>query len=363
MRIQHNIAAMNSYRQLGGNNNALSKNLEKLSSGFRINRAGDDAAGLAISEKMRAQIKGLETAQKNANDAISMVQTAEGALTEVHSMLNRMTELATQSANGTYEDEVDRDNLQAEVDALLEEIDRISKATNFNGIELLDGTLGGPKVTSVDGTAGEGGAAAVKAAFTVDFNGVTLGNGKKITAGTTDLVTATGDMDNATLLGELDGKEATIDGVVYKLTVDGTDVKFEQKETPTTDKDVDGTAVAAQIKVADTQVDAGKVSGVQSAKKAVAPNTPGVEAKTTIDFTGLTGADLIGGKIKIGDTEYEFVEGAAGDKQISINADDEAAALVTAVKDAVDAPAGFTVGEAMRSGFVSLYFFRRPTLP
>ena len=142
MRIQHNIAAMNSYRQLGGNNNALSKNLEKLSSGYRINRAGDDAAGLAISEKMRAQIKGLETAQKNANDGISLVQTAEGALTEVHSMLNRMTELATQSANGTYEDKVDRENLQSEVDALLSEIDRISKSTNFNGINLLDGSLG-----------------------------------------------------------------------------------------------------------------------------------------------------------------------------------------------------------------------------
>ena len=93
MRIQHNIAALNSYRQLSGNNNALSKNLEKLSSGYRINRAGDDAAGLAISEKMRAQIKGLETAQKNANDGISLVQTAEGNLTEVHSMLNRMVDL------------------------------------------------------------------------------------------------------------------------------------------------------------------------------------------------------------------------------------------------------------------------------
>jgi len=101
MRIQHNIAALNAYRQLGNNNNTVSKNLEKLSSGYRINRAGDDAAGLAISEKMRAQITGLETAQKNANDGISLVQTAEGALTEVHSMLNRMVELADQSANAT----------------------------------------------------------------------------------------------------------------------------------------------------------------------------------------------------------------------------------------------------------------------
>ena len=142
MRIQHNIAALNSYRQLGTNNTATSKNLEKLSSGYKINRAGDDAAGLAISEKMRAQITGLEKAQDNANDGISLVQTAEGALTEVHSMLNRMVELAEQSANGTYDNVTDRTNLQKEVDSLKSEIDRISEGTNFNGINLLDGSLG-----------------------------------------------------------------------------------------------------------------------------------------------------------------------------------------------------------------------------
>lgn len=155
MRIQNNIAAMNAHRVLGGNNTATAKSLEKLSSGFRINRAGDDAAGLAISEKMRAQIKGLETAQKNANDGISLVQTAEGALTEVHSMLNRMTELATQSANGTIQNEVDREAIQKEVNALNEEIDRIAKSTNFNGIKLLDGQLGstsaaGKKTANLD---------------------------------------------------------------------------------------------------------------------------------------------------------------------------------------------------------------------
>jgi flagellin len=138
MRVQHNIAALNSYRNLSGNNSTVSKNLEKLSSGYRINRAGDDAAGLAISEKMRAQITGLETAQKNANDGISLIQTAEGALTEVHSMLNRMVELAQQSANGTYDNETDRANLQSEMDALTDEIDRISDGTNFNGKSLLN---------------------------------------------------------------------------------------------------------------------------------------------------------------------------------------------------------------------------------
>ncbi len=140
MRIQHNIMAMNAYRNYTTNTSALSKNLEKLSSGYKINRAGDDAAGLAISEKMRAQITGLNKAQDNANDGISLIQTAEGALTEVHDMLNRMYELAVQSSNGTYEDDVDRANLQAEVEALQDEIDRIADASNFNGIELLNGT-------------------------------------------------------------------------------------------------------------------------------------------------------------------------------------------------------------------------------
>ena len=104
MIIQHNISALNSYNQLSGNNNALAKNLQKLSSGYKINSAADNAAGLAISEKMRAQITGLQTAQQNAQDGISLVQTAEGALTEVHSMLNRMVELSTQASNATYSD-------------------------------------------------------------------------------------------------------------------------------------------------------------------------------------------------------------------------------------------------------------------
>ena len=141
MRIQHNIMAMNSYRNYTNNVAAMKKNLEKLSSGYKITRAGDDAAGLAISEKMRAQITGLETAQKNAKDGISLVQTAEGALTEVHDMLNRMVELATQSANGTYDNETDRFQLQKEVNQLRDEINRIADSANFNGIKLLDGSM------------------------------------------------------------------------------------------------------------------------------------------------------------------------------------------------------------------------------
>ena len=156
MRIQHNIMAMNAYRNYTSNTSALAKNLEKLSSGYKINRAGDDAAGLAISEKMRAQITGLKAAQKNAKDGISLVQTAEGALTEVHDMLNRMVDLADQSANGTYDDETDRANLQKEFDALRTEIDRIADSSNFNGIKLLDGSLAdGVTSTKVSGGYGK----------------------------------------------------------------------------------------------------------------------------------------------------------------------------------------------------------------
>ena len=175
MRIQHNIMAMNAYRNYTNNTSALSKNLEKLSSGYKINRAGDDAAGLAISEKMRAQITGLETAQKNAKDGISLVQTAEGALTEVHDMLNRMVELADQSANGTY-DATDRQQLQKEITQLQSEIDRIADSSNFNGIKLLDGSLesGGGKSVEVFG---------VSTSVTVGTENVTTAGAAGITFG------------------------------------------------------------------------------------------------------------------------------------------------------------------------------------
>ena len=153
MRIQHNIMAMNAYRNYANNTSALSKNLEKLSSGYKINRAGDDAAGLAISEKMRAQITGLGKAQDNAKDGISLVQTAEGALTEVHDMLNRMYELAEQSANGTFEDGTDRKQLQKEVDQLKSEINRIADSANFNGIKLLDGSMSANGTTTIKSAA------------------------------------------------------------------------------------------------------------------------------------------------------------------------------------------------------------------
>lgn len=191
MRIQHNISALNAHRQLSNNTSALSKNLEKLSSGYRINRAGDDAAGLAISEKMRAQIRGLDQATANANDAISLVQTAEGGLQETHSILQRMRELAVQSANGTYQDTVDREALNKEMSALKSEIDRISTSTNFNGINLLDGSLGGTQATATAGAVtnvtGDG---AVK---------ITVSGGKLANTDTMTLSSASGDLTTLTV--------------------------------------------------------------------------------------------------------------------------------------------------------------------
>ncbi len=149
MRIQHNISALNATRQYEKNNNAVSKNLAKLSSGYKINSAADDAAGLAISEKMRGQISGLNKAVDNANDGISLTQTAEGALNETTSILQRMRELAVQSSNGTYQNDVDRANLDKEVTALKSEVDRIASSTQFNKINLLDGSLSGASATTV----------------------------------------------------------------------------------------------------------------------------------------------------------------------------------------------------------------------
>ncbi|WP_394218438.1 flagellin [Halobacillus trueperi] len=173
MRINHNIAALNTYRQLGQANQANSNSMQKLSSGLRINNASDDAAGLAISEKMRGQIRGLEQAQTNAQDGISLVQTAEGALNETHSILQRMRELSVQASNDTNTAD-DRGEIQKEINQLSDEIDRVSNTTEFNTKNLLNGSVG----TSVDdGTVlgSVSSSASTKAGtYTVNASGATL---------------------------------------------------------------------------------------------------------------------------------------------------------------------------------------------
>ena len=253
MRIQHNIAAMNAYRNYNINTSAVSKNLEKLSSGYKINRAGDDAAGLAISEKMRAQISGLQAASKNAKDGISLVKTAEGALTEVHDMLNRMVTLASQSANGTYDNATDRAQLQKELNQLRTEIDRIADSSNFNGIQLLDGSMSTDGVINtyndVDLTAvldAKDAQAAAKGKFTVDMSQakwVASEDGAKVSFSVggqgNDIeytLTKKGDaVDGATLAQQWvdaqDEGKVTIDGKEFKVTQENGVITFSGTDT------------------------------------------------------------------------------------------------------------------------------------
>ena len=338
MRIQHNIMAMNAYRNYTNNTSALSKNLEKLSSGYKINRAGDDAAGLAISEKMRAQITGLDKAQDNAKDGISLVQTAEGALTEVHDMLNRMVELAEQSANGTYEDKTDRDQLQKEFDKLTEEIDRIADASNFNGINLLNGDMSAPVITATNGTLD-----GTKAVYKFDFDGQTaLTDGQTLSiAGQTISAKDDGSGDiNSTTVTDLD---AQLDAIVTALGGKLTDHTVSRE----------GNAIVVTANTAGTDASAGTV-GVNATWNTTTVNvatTAGTgagpaAAKTEIDFTGKTGADLFGGTMTIGGKTYEFVEtgktAATGNTAIELDADATAADIATTLEGEVTL-ANFTV--------------------
>ena len=250
MVVQHNLTAMNSNRQLGITTNAQAKSSEKLSSGYRINRAGDDAAGLKISEKMRSQIRGLNKASTNAQDGISLIQTAEGALNEAHSILQRMNELAVQGANDTNQS-IDRDAINQELDALTEELDRISQTTQFNKQNLLDGNF-------KDKNLQVGANAKQKIAISIDsMNAESLGLGKETVkqGGNTPIKVVYGNMSFAykaasgltknvtSIRKSLSGKISNLVGasanfvaqyddttgsVYYKATIDGKEKRFAQ---------------------------------------------------------------------------------------------------------------------------------------
>ena len=310
MRIQHNIMALNSSRQLGVNNSAVSKSLEKLSSGYRINRAGDDAAGLAISEKMRAQIKGLTAASDNSQDAISLVQTAEGGLQEVHSMLNRMQELATKSANGTYTDDVDRRALQDEVSALKDEINRISDGTDFNGIKLLDGSMGSGsagKVVDVTGTTNVAGEIAGNTKFTlsapegytVDITAAAAGTANSATwVGNKLTITLDGDKSKTYTQQDIDNliKNASgspkDSGVKVELTIDKS-FKFGD----------DGAKADGSAAVTLTSEAAKQASAVDNANGIkVTANKAGVNGKK-LSFKNAVGK--VGGSVDAGTGNFE----------------------------------------------------------
>ena len=222
MVVQHNMQAANANRMLNVTTSAQSKSTEKLSSGYRINRAADDAAGLTISEKMRKQIRGLDQASTNAEDGVSSVQTAEGALTEVHSMLQRMNELATQAANGTNSKDSDRQAIQDEIDQLTTEIDRVSETTKFNETYLLKGDKGATKNVYMNGhDAGLKGTltdSAKSATFVMDE----LKAGDKVTiAGKEYSIGSTADEAKASYAKAAAGDKVTIDGTEYTV-VDAT---------------------------------------------------------------------------------------------------------------------------------------------
>ena len=225
MVVQHNLTAMNSNRMLGVTTSSQAKSAEKLSSGYRVNRAADDAAGLSISEKMRKQIRGLDQASTNASDGISAVQTAEGALTEVHSMLQRMNELAVQAANGTNS-ESDRSSIQDEINQLTTEIDRVAETTKFNETYLLKGDYGTKTMVVAAHDAGLDGTLTqntTKATFTINAlaqgDTVTIG-GTKYTIGVTGATTANMITSALSILNASDlknGEVVKIDGKSFTI--------------------------------------------------------------------------------------------------------------------------------------------------
>ena len=350
MRVQHNIMAMNAYRNYTNNVSAMKANLEKLSSGYKINRAGDDAAGLAISEKMRAQITGLQTAQKNAKDGISLVQTAEGAMTEVHDMLNRMVELATQSANGTYDNTTDRAQLQKEVDQLRDEINRIADSSNFNGIKLLDGSMeAGKTQVTWQGSVNETGVTPTldgqlvtkdptPGKYSIDFGKLTFSNNstaaETVTFNLTDGISITISVDAGKTLdgqdlinaiktafdndaNETDGAGAAIttgadndgkiqiDGITYNITAEGSKITFEMDSAPTKDVTTNFTASFDTGNFDSTRLTGTGVEQVQVTPEVEAVPTSGrVYGQAKLELTDALTAD--GNAIKIGDETYIF---------------------------------------------------------
>lgn len=315
MVVRTNVMATNAFRQLGMNNSAVSKSLEKLASGYRINRAGDDAAGLAISERMKAQIKGLDAASNNSQDGISLVQTAEGALNEVHDMLNRMVELATKSANGVYTSG-QRGNYEDELNQLKDEIDRIADSTNFNSLKLLDGSM--DSVNRADGSV---------AAKTGEYDAFTfkVASGEK--AGVTvkiafDAVAGGGDKDVSAAWNNSD------------LTIT---VKAKAGQT-LTQKDIDDAIAKATNKPTDLK----DFSVTLSNDVAIQGDTTNV-AGTASAATKATGTAL---ELQVGDTyeDFNMLKVSVGDmhvealglETITIANQKDAGAAINLINSAID---------------------------
>lgn len=334
MRIQHNIMAMNAYRNYNNNTSALSKNLEKLSSGYKINRAGDDAAGLAISEKMRAQITGLKAASKNVKDGVSLVKTAEGALQEVHDMLNRMDSLATQSANGTYDNEVDRLNLQKEVNSLRSEIDRIADSANFNGKKLLDGSMDGLQTTNYKKAADTAGNKAA-----IDLS---IAHDKQISVGgqkvdfSIKFVTIDDQAETATLKdgGSLEiklKKDTTYTAAQIQDYIANATIEAAVTGKLSTDESADLKQVLADVKVSGKDLVIGaNDTAVNDATGTVDPNRKTGE-KLTLQI-GDTADRFNKMKVNVGDMHAK----ALGIADLTIANQEGAAKAIASIKDAIN---------------------------
>lgn len=330
MRINHNIAALNTHRQLNSATNAQSKSMEKLSSGLRINRAGDDAAGLAISEKMRGQIRGLDQAGKNAQDSISMIQTAEGALNETHDILQRMRELAVQAGNDTNTG-TDRGEIQKEINQLTSEINRIGNTTEFNNQKLLNGTSG----TQVGGSPADPGT-----------SGTTIATATDMTAGGTN--TATGE---ATITGTYTGtadETLTIEKTATGWSIDG----------GTTDVTLTGSSFSYKGMTVDLSGTTGVVTGDSwtqdlTATIAGTPATGGLSQFTTqiganenqtmtLEFQdmraatlGITGTAATNGFTTV-ETVTDGTNNTANEAALDVTTATSAGNAVTAIQSAID---------------------------
>jgi flagellin len=330
MIINHNIASLNTQRQLSTNTANQSKNIEKLSSGLRINRAGDDAAGLAISEKMRGQIRGLDQASRNAQDGISMIQTAEGALNETHSILQRMRELAVQSSNDTNTAS-DRGEIQKEVDQLSSEITRIANNTEFNTQNLLNGGITSGKTGEVKFQIG----ANSNQNLSINIKAMDAASLGVAADKTTNTGTTAGNIDTATFADTVGAK--VVDGAA--LTFDYADVAAAAgKVTGSAAAGAVTTGGALQLKIDGTAVNVTITDGDAAAAVVTAINTA---ANTAMGTTGKTYAALNGGKLEIssvttGTTSSSEVVGATGpsntilaDLNIAVGSDSGEAAKKT----------------------------------
>ena len=337
MVVQHNMQAANANRMLNVTTGQQSKSTEKLSSGYRINRAADDAAGLTISEKMRKQIKGLDRASTNAQDGVSAVQTAEGALTEVHSMLQRMNELATQSANGTNST-TDRKAIQDEIDQLTTEIDRVSETTKFNETYLLKGN---PQTASKStfmqsGYALTEGTEFYRKGATADTDKLSVADAKKAIASGERLYTAFGtnqtdekvatkgrDYDYVTKLYDKDGKEVSAENILAGKMADGkTDATTDGYFT--SDAGLKGNTAKKNVKV--TVATAQKTDGQGYLQQ--------FDVNGKLSFNLHVGADSAGdNKIKV-DIDSMSAAGI-GVKDLKVNTEDDATAAIDRISEAI----------------------------